>query len=278
MAPARVAAAARAVPWAATAAAGALVLLAGFRPDGIRIGGYACGGPTGTLPQVCRQIDRNVSLATDLGWFSVLLITGGAALAAVGAAGIALPPARVALAAAALGLVVTGLVGTGHVDGRFCPGDDLGACGRSDDDWGPVLRGRLLELRSETRAALVGRPTRPGGPDFDREQTLEFFRVSPDTGFELLRWSLFAGLFVSALEVVRRVVRKPWLALVATATGGAVAAALIADWTHPCAEGASECYRGLLTLLTLVAAAFVWCGVAVALFLVRVGRRRWARR
>ena len=195
----RAVAALAAIAWLAIAAAGALVVGAVFQPEGISIGGNACGGAGAS--QVCRHIDRELALA-DLGWFSWTTVVGGGLLVVAGIAGALVPRLRPMLGVVALAVALVGLLGAGHLDNRFCPGGETaGTCGRTDDEWGPVLRDPLLDLRAETRAELVGRPARPGGPAFEEGQTMETFRSRALDGFALMKKVVVSAVFLLSLVV-----------------------------------------------------------------------------
>jgi hypothetical protein len=266
-----------AIAWLTIAAAGALVVVAVFLPEGISIGGNACGGPTETLPQVCRHIDRELALA-DLGWFSWAAVAGGLLLVVAGIAGARVPRWRSILGVVALAVVLVGLLGAGHVDNRFCPGGEMvGTCGRTDDEWGPVLRDPLLELRAETRAELVGRLARPGGPAFEEGQTMETFRSRARDGFVLLKEVVVAAVFLLSLVVALRWIRPAAFAVVAAATGALVAVAGVWDYTNSCSEdvGCPE-QRGVLTVAAVGVAVIVW--VATIVIAAVVSRLRRASR
>jgi hypothetical protein len=261
----------RAAVWLAIAGAGVVVVAAILRPDGVSIGGSACGG--GGASQVCREIDRELSI-TDLHWFSWATLAGGVVLVLAGIVGAAVSSARRPLGIAVLVLALAGLVGVAHVDNRFCPGgESLGTCGRADEAWGPVLEGPLLDLRRETRAMLVGRPAQPGGPEFEAEQTLQTFRARALGGFELLTRAVLGLVFLGAFLVARPAIASLPLALVATVTAGGVVSIAAWDLTGTCAEDSSECWRGLFTAGAVVAAALVWAAVGAVIVVARQVRR-----
>jgi len=257
------------VCFALVAGVGVVVLVGAFALDGISIGGSACGGSG--ADQACRRVDRTLSAGLDLGWFSVGVVFLALVLVAVGSLG--LVRRRLGLSLVVLCLAFAGLVGTEHVASRFCPGDPGATCGRSDGAWGPVLRPALLELRADTRARLVGRPVRPGAPVVEAAQTLDSFRAAALAGWHLLRVAVVVLWFVALALLLPRVVARPWRAVLAVVTVGMTSWAVVVDRTHPCAEGASECYRGLATTLALLGAAILWgLGFAVA-FVARSVRR-----
>jgi hypothetical protein len=271
----RLVAALAVIAWLAIAAAGALVVVAVFQREGLSIGGNACGGAGAS--QVCRHIDRELALA-DLGWFSWATVAGGVLLVVAGIAGALAPRWRPILGVIALAIALVGLLGAAHVDNRFCPGGDtVGTCGRTDDEWGPVLRDPLLELRAEKRAALVGRAARTGGPVFEEAQTMETFRSRALGGFVLLKEVVVAVVFLLSLVVALRWIRPAVFAVVAAATGGLVVVAAVWDYTNPCTKdvGCPE-LRGLVTVAAVGLAVIVW--VATIVIAAVVSRLRRASR
>ena len=268
----RAVAALAAIAWLAIAAAGALVVGAVFRPEGISIGGGACGGAGAS--QVCRHIDRELALA-DLGWFSWATVVGGGLLVVAGIAGALVPRLRPMLGVVALAVALVGLLGAGHLDNRFCPGGEtVGTCGRTDDEWGPVLRDPLLELRAETRAELVGRPARPGGPAFEEGQTMETFRSRALDGFALMKKVVVSAVFLLSLVVALRWIRSAVFAVVAAATGGLVVVVAVWDYTNPCSEelGCPE-LRGVPTAAAVGLAVIAWIATLVIAAVVSRLRR-----
>jgi hypothetical protein len=267
-----------AMAWVAIAAAGALVVVAVFQRSGISIGGSACGGAGAS--QVCRYIDRELALA-ELGWFSWATVVGAVLLMVVGIAGALVRRWRPILGPVALAIALLGLVGAGHLDNRFCPGGEtLGTCGRTVDEWGPVLRDPLLELRVETRAEFVGRPVRPGGPAFEEGQTMETFRSRALDGFVLLKRVVFPAVFLLALVVALRWIRPAVFAVVAAVTGAVVVVVAVWDYTTPCTRdlGCPE-LRGLPTAAAVGFAVTVWAAtLAIAAVVSRLsGRSRRTR-
>ena len=258
----RAVAALAAIAWLAVAAAGALVALAVFRREGISIGGNACGGAGAS--QVCRHIDRELALA-ELGWFSWAAVAGGVLLIVVGIAGALRPRWRRVLGPVALAVALLGVLGAGHLDNRFCPGGaTVATCGRTDDEWGPILRDPLLELRADTRAELVGRPSQPGGPAFEQAQTMETFRARALDGFVLLKDVVLASVVLLSLIVALGWIRPAVFAVVAAATGALVVIAGVWDYTTPCSKdlGCPE-LRGLVTVAAVALAVLVWATTLV---------------
>jgi len=250
---------------------GAGVLAGAFALDGISIGGDSCGGAG--AEQACREIDRALSVGGDLRWFSAAVVAWAVALAGLGVVGLVVPPARLVLSLAVLGLALAGLVAGEHVDSRFCPGEPRATCGRPDGEWGPVLRDPLLDLRADTRRALVGRPVEPGGPPAEAAQTLETFRASGLDGWTVLRRLSVILWFVALTLLVPRFVRTPWKAALAVVTLGAVSWAFVSDRMHPCEGDGSECYQGLLTVAAAVAAGLAWAVAFAAAAVARLIRR-----
>jgi hypothetical protein len=226
--------------------------------------------------QRCLQLERALSVGTDLDWFSALVVAGGGALAILATAAVALPRLRPALGLAVLALAIAGLVGVEHVQSRFCPGggETLGTCGRADEEWGPVLREPLLRFRADERARLVGRPVEAGGPRAEAAQTLESFAVSGLAGWRTVRW-LVVGAWFLALGLLATHLRPAWTAPLAVATVGATLWAAIADHMFHCAEGSSDCYRGFLVTLAALASVVVWIlAFAASRFVTYVKSRR----
>lgn len=257
----RAVAALAAIAWLAIAAAGALVVVAVFQREGISIGGNACGGAGAS--QVCRHIDRELALA-ELGWFSWATAAGGALLVVAGIAGALMPRWRALLGPVALAVVLLGLLGAAHLDNRFCPGGaTVATCGRTVDEWGPILREPLLELRAETRAELVGRPSQPGGPMFEGAQTMETFRSRALDGFVLLKEVVVASVFLVSVIVALRWIRPAVFAVVAALTGALVVAAAVWDFTTPCSDEGCPELRGLVTAAAVGLAVLVWATTLV---------------
>lgn len=253
------------------AAVGVVALVVALAFDGISIGGSACGG--GGAQQACRSVDRTLKVGLDLGWFSAAWVVLATVLLVVGVVALARPGLRDALAVVVLVVAFAGLAGTEHVASRFCPGVPGATCGRSDGDWGPVLRPALLDLRADTRAQLVGRPVRPGAPAAESAQTLESFRAAGLAGWRLLHGAAVVLWFVALALLLPRVVTRPWQAVVTVVTVGITSWAIVVYRTHPCAADASECYRGLVVTLALLASAVLW-GLALAtVFVIRTVRR-----
>ena len=258
--------------FALVAVLGALLGTAAVADDGISIGGNVCGG--GGASQRCLHVDRFLTVAWDLGWFSAAALATAGGLVGVGIAGIAVPSLRPRLATAAALLAVVGLVGAEHVDGRFCPGSPRATCGRSDAAWGPVLRPPLLQLRAEQRVAHLGRPVVPGGPVADPRRTLETFRASASTGWNWARRLVVAAWFLALAQLAAMFVRPLWAAVLGVVTVGGFVWAAVADAMYPCAEGASDCYRGLLTGFAFVASTVLWLMALAVVGVVSVVRRR----
>jgi hypothetical protein len=265
---------AAAASFALLALSGVLVAVYALTVDGISIGGDVCGGAGAS--QRCLHLDRVLLVGTDLGWFSVAVLATGATFAVLGIFGVAVSRLRLWLGLAAAVLVVVAMVGTEHLDSRFCPGEPRATCGRSDDAWGPVLRAPLVELRGEERLRFVGKPVEPGGPVAEAGQTFETFRASPLTGWTWIRRLVITAWFLALAQLAVFFIRPLWAVPVAVATLGGSGWAAIADSMHPCLDKGSDCYRGLLTLLAVGVSAIVWlialAAARIAAF-VRLRRR-----
>jgi hypothetical protein len=267
----RAASVAESVGFALVGALGVLALVAAFAVDGLTIGGSACGGAG--ADQACRQVDRTLTVGLELGWFSLALALLATVVVVAAAVALLRPRLRVVLSLVVLAVALVGLVGTEHVSSRFCPGDRLATCGRSDDAWGPVLRPALLDLRADARSELVGRPVRPGAPVADAAQTLETFRADGLRGWTILHRAAIALWFVALALVLVPAVPRLWQAIPAVVSVGLVVWAIVVERTHTCPEGASECYSGLPLALAIGASAVAW-GLALAVAgLARLARR-----
>jgi hypothetical protein len=247
-----------------------LVAFAAAALPGLVLGGSACGG--GGEEQVCLGIARELTLVEvpPRGW---LYVAGGLAVAVLGLAALAVgrDHHRLAAGVVVLALAFVGLVTTARIDAKLGP-EGGGTWGRADEDWGAFLRPALLDLRADKRRELVGTRQRPGAPPYEREQTLESFSALPRIGWKIVDAAVVVLLFASLLEVARRVIRRPSLALMVTATGGLFLWLVVEDRSYECAEGASDCYQGLLTLFALVAvslASVVYLGVFAAIRFLR---------
>jgi hypothetical protein len=257
--------------FALVAVLGTLLGTAAVADEGISIGGNVCGG--GGSAQRCLYVDRFLTVAWDLGWFSAAALLTAVGLVGVGVAGAAVPSLRPWLATAAALLAVVGLVGVEHVEGRFCPGSPRATCG-SDMAWGPVLRPPLLELGAEQTQAHLGRPVVPGGPVADPGRILETFRASAATGWTWVRRLVVAVWFLALAQLAAMLARPLWAAVLGVVTVGGFVWAAVADAMYPCAKGASDCYRGLLTGFAFMASTVLWVIALAVAGIVSVVRRR----
>ena len=249
------------------AAAGAIVALTPVLMLGLVLGGSACGG--GGSAQRCTDIAQQLSLV-DVSPRAWAYVVGGA-LAVLGAVALLLAryrDRRILLSLAVLCIAFLGLVQTTQIDAKLGPTEG-GTFGRSLEDWGGFLSPALVELREDALRRYVGRPTEPGGPLYDPDQILSSFSVRALDGWRLLYAAVVVLFFAAGLETVRRLVRRPFLALVITSTAGLVIWAATVDGAGQCDADAGECYRGIATFLALVAAALVW-----GLYAAGIGVRR----
>ncbi len=240
-----------------TVAAGAVAVLAAVLLPGLVLGGSASGG--GGNAQRCTGIARQLSLVgvSPHAW---AYVAGGTVCILLGAAALLLTRhrvARIVLSLAVLTVAFIGLVQTTRVDAKLGPSGG-GTYGRQLEDWGAFLSPALRELRQDALRRYGGRQTEPGGPRYDREQILASFSVREQDGWRFLYAAVVVVFFAAGLETVRRVVRRPTLAIVTTSTAGLVVWAMIVDRATPCDPGASECYRGLTTILAVAAAVLGW--------------------
>ena len=261
----------QAVCFGLVAAVGVVALVVALAFDGISIGGSACGG--GGAGQACRSVDRTLRVGLDLGWFSAMWVVLASVLVVAGVVAFVRPGLRDALALVVLVVAFAGLVGAEHVGSRFCPGERGATCGRSDGDWGPVLRPALLHLRADARAELVGRPVRPGAPAVEASQTLDSFRAKGLAGWRVLHVAAVVLWFAALALLLPRVVTRSWQAVLAVATVGLTSWAVVVYRTHPCMPDAAECYRGLVVTLALLASAVLWGLGFAAVFVIRAVRR-----
>jgi hypothetical protein len=261
---------------AVVAIAGALIALAPLRQDGLVLGGSACGG--GGNAQRCTGIARRLSLVevSPRGW---LFVVGGVLCVALAAAALVLrrrSGVRLGIAAAVLTLAFAGLVQTERIGALLGP-EGGGTWGRSLEDWGPFLSPELADLRQDALRRYAGTRTEPGGPLYDREQILPSFSVRTQDGWRLLRGAVIVLFFIALFETVRRLVRRPTLAVTTTVTAGLVVWAMVADRAAHCEEG-GECWEGLATLLAVIFAAISWlaylAGVMLGRFVERIRRPR----
>ena len=249
------------------AAAGAIVALTPVLMLGLVLGGSACGG--GGSAQRCTAIARQLSLV-DISPRAWAYVVGGA-LAVLGAVALLVArcrDVRILVSLSVLCVAFVCLVQTTQVDAKLGPSEG-GTYGRSLEDWGGFLSPALVELREDALRRYEGRPTEPGGPLYDPDQILSSFSVRGLDGWHLLYAAVVVLFFAAGLATVRRLVRRPFLALVITSTAGLVIWAATVDGAGQCNADAGECYRGIATFLALVVAALVW-----GLYAAGIGVRR----
>jgi hypothetical protein len=260
-----------------TMAAGIVAVIAPLRAQGFVLGGSACGG--GGDEQRCTGIARQLSLV-EVSPHAWAYVAGGALCILLAAAAFALRRqlvARIVLGVSVLCIAFVGLVHTAHVDGKLGPTGG-GTVGRELEDWGAFLSPALSDLRRDALRRYAGTRTEPGGPLYDREQILDSFSVRERDGWRYLYAAVVIAFFAAGLETVRRLVRRPTVAIVTTASVGVVLWAMVLDRVRSCDPGASECYDGLGTILAVAAALVGWTaylsGVFVGLLVDRVSTRR----
>ena len=149
---------------------------------------------------------------------------------------------RILLSLSVLCVAFVCLVQTTQVDAKLGPSEG-GTYGRSLEDWGGFLSPALVELREDALRRYQGRPTEPGGPLYDPDQILSSFSVRGLDGWHLLYAAVVVLFFAAGLATVRRLVRRPFLALVITSTAGLVISAATVDGAGQCNADAGECYR-----------------------------------
>jgi hypothetical protein len=264
---------------AVTMAAGAVAVVAPVWLQGFVLGGSACGG--GGNEMRCTGITRQLSLVevSPRAWGYV---AGGVLCILLGAAALLLTrnrSARIALSAAVLSVAFIGLVQTTQTDVKLGPSSQGATYGRATEDWGAFLAPTLLEQRRDALRRYEGRLTEPGGPLYDRELILDSFFVRPQDGWRFLRAAIVVLFFAAGLETVRRLIRRPVLAVVTTATAGMLIWARIVERATPCDPGASACYDGLLTIYAVAAVGAVWAVYFAGVFVGRIaGRASWGAR
>jgi hypothetical protein len=245
-------------------AGGALAALAPVAWPGLELFGSACGG--GGNEQVCRDLTRRLTLV-EIDWKAWLWAAGGAACAVIAVSALVIPREswRLVAAVAVFGLAVAGLVTTTQVDVLLGP-DDSATRARADEKWGSYLAPALLDFRADGLRRYEGRREKPGAPPYEREQILDSFGVHALSGWKILRTTIFVLLFASLFEVARRSLWRPSLALVIALTGGALLWAVTVDQSYVEEPGASESYKGVLTVLAVIAVAVAWAayGLGVA--------------
>ncbi len=255
-------------------AAGAVAALVPVVLPGLVLGGSACGGGGNT--QRCTGIARQLSLVEVSPW-AWACVVGGVLCVVLGAAALLLArhrDARIALSLAVLSIAFLGLAQTTRVDQKLGPSAG-GTYGRTTDDWGAFLSPALRELRSDVLRRYEGKPTEPGGPRYEREQILDSFFVREQDGWAFLYAAVVVLFFAAAVDAVRRFVRRLPLAIVTASTAGLVVWAVVVDRAFPCEPSASDCYKGLTTILAVAAASLVWAAYLTGVFIGRiVGRRR----
>ncbi|MBA3429818.1 MAG: hypothetical protein H0U07_14785 [Actinobacteria bacterium] len=244
---------------AVTVAAGAVAALAPVLLPGLVLGGSACGG--GGNAQRCTGIARQLSLVNVSPRAWAYVVGGRSASCSA--------RRRIVLSLAILAVAFVGLVQTSRIDAKLGPSAG-GTYARPIDDWGAFLSPALRELRQDALRRYGGRRTEPGGPRYDREQILGSFSVREQDGWRILHVVVVVAFFAAGLESVRRVVRRPSLAIVTASTAGLVVWAAVVDRSTRCDPGASECYRGLTTLLAVAAAGLGWAGYLAGFFVGRL--------
>ena len=143
----------------------------------------------------------------------------------------------------------------------------------SDGGLGAFLAPALLELRRDALRRYEGTRTEPGGPLYEREQILDSFFVRPQNGWRFLRAAIVVLFFAAGLETVRRIIRRPALAVATTATVGMVIWARIVERATSCNPDGSECYDGLLTIYAVAVAGAVWTVYFAGVIVGRVAAR-----
>ena len=239
---------------AVTVTAGVVGVLAPVFLPGLVLGGSACGGAGNAMR--CTEITHELSLV-DVSPYAWGYVGAGALCILLGAAALFLARARVArtvLSLAVLAVAFVGLVQTTHLDEALGPSG--GTYGRTLEEWGAFLSPALLDLRRDAVRRYAGRRTEPGGPRYQRELILDSFSVRERNGWRFLYPAAVALFFAAGLDAVRRVVRRPTLAIVASSTACVVVWGRVAQSATRC-EG-SDCLGWVITVIALAAAGLAW--------------------
>jgi hypothetical protein len=240
---------------AVTVTAGAVGVLAPVLLPGLVLGGSACGGAGRAMR--CRGITRELSLV-DVSPYASAYVGAGVLCVLLGTAALFLARARVArtvLSLAVLAVAFVGLVQTTHLEETLGPSAG-GTHARTLEDWGAFLSPALLDLRRDAVRRYAGRRTEPGGPLYERELILDSFSANERTGWRFLYTATVALFFAAGLDAVRRVVRRPTLAIVASSTACLVVWARVNQSATRC-EG-SDCLGWVITVVALAAAGLAW--------------------
>ena len=261
---------------AVAAIAGALIALAPLMQEGLVLGGSACGG--GGNAQRCTGIARRLSLVevSPRGW---MFVVGGVLCVVLAAAALVLrrrSGVRLGIAAAVLTLAFAGLVQSEQIEALLGP-EGGGTWGRSLEDWGPFLAPELADLRQDGLRRYAGTRTEPGGPLYDREQILPSFSVRAQDGWRFLHGAVIVLFVIALFETVRRLVRRPTVAVTTTVTVGLVVWATVAGRAVHCEED-GDCWGDLATLLASILAAIWWLAYLAGVMLGRLVERIRTRR
>ena len=241
---------------AVTACLGAVIALAPLSERGLVLGGSACGG--GGQAQRCTGIARQLSLV-EISPRAWAFVAGGVLCILLAAAALVLrrrSDVRLGIAIAVLALSFVALVSVERIDALLGP-EGGGTWGRSLEDWGPVLSPALADLRRDALRRYEGTRTEPGGPVYDPEQILPSFFAHVQDGWRVLRGAVVVLYFVALFETLRRLIRRPTLAVTTTATVGLVLWVTVLARAVPCADG-GECWEGLETVFAVIVAGLWW--------------------
>ena len=241
---------------AVAASLGAVIALAPLSERGLVLGGSACGG--GGQAQRCTGIARQFSLVetSPRAW---AVVAGGVICILLAAAALVLrrrADFRLGIAIAVLALSFVALVSVERIDALLGP-EGGGTWGRTLEDWGPVLSPALADLRLDALRKYEGTRTEPGGPLYDPEQILPSFFAHVQDGWRVLRGAVVVLYFVALFETLRRLIRRPTLAVTTTATVGLVVWVTVLARAVPCADG-GECWEGLATVFAVIVAGLWW--------------------
>ena len=256
---------------AVAAALGVIIALTPLSEQGLVLGGSACGG--GGEAQRCTGIARQLSLV-EISPRAWAFVAGGVLCILLAAAALVLrrrSDIRLGIAIAVLVLAFVGLVQVERIDALLGP-EDGGTWGRSLEDWGPVLSPALVDLRRDALRRYAGTRTEPGGPLYDPEQILPYFFAHKQDGWRVLRGAVVVLFFAALFELLRRLIRRPTLAVTTTATVGLVVWVTVLARAVPCLED-GECWEDLATLAAVILAGIWWLAYLAGIMLGRFVER-----
>ncbi len=241
---------------AVAASLGAVIALAPLSERGLVLGGSACGG--GGQAQRCTGIARQLSLV-EISPRAWAFVAGGVLCILLAAAALVVrrrTDIRLGIAIAVLALSFVALVSVERIDALLGP-EGGGTWGRTLEDWGPVLSPALVDLRRDALRRYEGTRTEPGGPLYDAEQILPSFFAHGQDSWRVLRGAVIVLYFAALFETLRRLIRRPTLAVTTTATVGLIVWVMVLARAVPCADD-GECWEDLATVFAVIVAGIWW--------------------